>query len=357
MLSGWTLKNGGYMADQLDAQHVHASISKLLGEAAKQLAIFLEKLLPSLFEDWWKQAVVINLSFQQRRQVEQRNIESLASLDLAALLRVLDQNWYQISTKLNITSEARHFVKEMQTVRNRWAHSGTEGFPVEDVYRDLDTLQRFAVVVGADESLLQEVRDTKTSLLAREMYFSGQGETVEQQPSKNTKDCAAEFEPGQIVSLKSNPTIRRVVVSILLGKPENRFKVFVEGETRTFYASQLQAVKGPGEESQIVPCEQFHAYLTALQIRYPGLSTLYSLNAARIDFIPYQFRPVLRFIRSDRPRMLIADGVGVGKTIEAGLILRELQARRDIRSILIVCPRPLITERKWQNEMKRFEER
>ena len=111
------------------------------------------------------------------------------------------------------------------------------------------------------------------------------------------------------------------------------------------------------EEYEFLSCEQFHAYLTALQIRYPGVSTLYSLNAARVDFIPYQFRPVLRFIRSDRPRLLIADGVGVGKTIEAGLILRELQARRDIRSILIVCPRPLVIECKWQNEMKRFGER
>ena len=36
--------------------------------------------------------------------------------------------------------------------------------------------------------------------------------------------------------------------------------------------------------------------------------------------------------------------------------LSELQARRDIRSVLIVCPRPLVTERKWQIEMKRFEE-
>ena len=66
---------------------------------------------------------------------------------------------------------------------------------------------------------------------------------------------------------------------------------------------------------------------------------------------------MLRFIRSDRPRLLIADGVGVGKTIEAGLILRELQARRDIKSVLIICPRPLVTERKWELEMKRFDER
>ena len=66
--------------------------------------------------------------------------------------------------------------------------------------------------------------------------------------------------------------------------------------------------------------------------------------------------PVLRFIRSDRPRLLIADGVGVGKTIEAGLILRELQARREIKSVLIICPRPLVTESKWKSEMKRFGE-
>ena len=77
---------------------------------------------------------------------------------------------------------------------------------------------------------------------------------------------------------------------------------------------------------------------------------------ARIDFIPYQYRPVLKFIKSDRPRLLIADSVGVGKTIEAGLILRELQARGDIRSVLIICPRPLVAEEKWQREMKRFDE-
>ncbi|MCY4047112.1 MAG: helicase-related protein [Candidatus Dadabacteria bacterium] len=166
-----------------------------------------------------------------------------------------------------------------------------------------------------------------------------------------------DFKPGQIVFVKSNPSIRGAVVASLPGKPERRFKVFVDGSTQTFYASQIQTEEQPKQREHTLPCDQFHAYLTALQIKYPGLSTLYSLNAARIDFIPYQFRPVLRFIRSDRPRLLIADGVGVGKTIEAGLILRELQARREIRSVLIVCPRPLVTEKKWQSEMKRFEER
>ena len=146
------------------------------------MASYLERVLPSLCDDWWNKLVVTNLSFQQRQRLEQRKLGSLVSLDIAALLRVLDQNWYHISAKLNLTSEARHFVKEMQAVRNRWAHAGTEWFPVEDIYRDLDTLQRFAAVIDADESLLQEVRSTKTSLLAKEMRFSAQGETIKQKP-------------------------------------------------------------------------------------------------------------------------------------------------------------------------------
>jgi len=64
----------------------------------------------------------------------------------------------------------------------------------------------------------------------------------------------------------------------------------------------------------------------------------------------------MKLVRSDQPRLLVADEVGVGKTIEAGLVLKELQARMDIRSILIICPKALVTERKWYSEMKRFDE-
>jgi len=180
--------------------------------------------------------------------------------------------------------------------------------------------------------------------------------TEESEGPLSIEEHSHDFSPGQIVVLKSDPSMKGAVVEVLPGQPENRVKVFVGGTIQSYFASQLKA-EAQRDETQFLSLDQFHAYLTALQIRHPSLSTLYSLNAARVDFIPYQFRPVLRFIRSDRPRLLIADGVGVGKTIEAGLILRELQARRDIRSVLIICPRPLVTERKWESEMKRFEER
>ena len=163
-----------------------------------------------------------------------------------------------------------------------------------------------------------------------------------------------EFALGQIVFLKADPSTRGAVVAVLPGTPENRINVFVDGNVHTFYPSQLQLEVQ--DDSRVFSCDDFHAYLTALQIRYPGLSTLYSLNAARVDFIPYQYRPVLKFIKADLPRLLIADSVGVGKTIEAGLILRELQARSNVESVLIICPRPLVVEQKWQREMKRFDE-
>lgn len=340
-----------------DKSNVYVAVAKHLDAAAVQLAAFLEGVLPALFEDWWGQAVVPSLSFQQSRSLRQHNITDLRGLDLAALLRVLDRNWYQISNSRSLPSEARHFVKEMQTIRNRWAHASSEGFPVDDVYRDLDTLQRFMVVVGADEKLIQGLRATKAALLAAETESPSDRGTERDSTSLRTEEGEIEFEPGQIVFVISDPSSRGAVVAVLPGKPENRFTVFMDGTTQTFYASQLQVEDQRAEKQDALPCDQFHAYLTALQIKYPGLSTLYSLNAARVGFIPYQFRPVRRFIRSDRPRLLIADGVGVGKTIEAGLILRELQARREIRSVLIVCPRPLVIEKKWQNEMKRFEER
>jgi SNF2 family DNA or RNA helicase len=179
----------------------------------------------------------------------------------------------------------------------------------------------------------------------------------ETNPSQSNKDndITASFTITQIVNLKSDPTKRGPVMSIQPGSPEDTVNVFIDGKVQPFYASQLQA-EMPDHKKEELPRDQFFAYLTALQIRFPVLSSLYSLNAARIDFVPYQFRPVLRFIRSERPRMLIADSVGVGKTIEAGLIMRELQARKEIRTILIICPRPLVTESKWRNEMKRFDE-
>jgi superfamily II DNA or RNA helicase len=163
------------------------------------------------------------------------------------------------------------------------------------------------------------------------------------------------FSVGETVALRSDPNRIGVVTSITPSNRETRYGVFIDGRMETLYASQLLPAEiSPAAIGATV--NELKARLTALQLAAPSLANLYSLQAGRIDFIPYQFRPVLKFIRADRPRLLVADEVGVGKTIESGLLLRELQARRPLRSVLIVCSKALVVEEKWHREMRRFDE-
>ncbi|KQN92155.1 hypothetical protein ASE90_05350 [Sphingomonas sp. Leaf67] len=163
------------------------------------------------------------------------------------------------------------------------------------------------------------------------------------------------FAIGATVALRSDPARIGVITGVTPSNRETRLSVFIDGRLETWYLSQVVAADlAPGAVHATL--DEFSARLTALQLSEPSIANLYSLQAGRIDFIPYQFRPVLKFVRADRPRMLVADEVGVGKTIEAGLLLRELQARRPLRSVLIVCSKALVVEEKWHREMRRFDE-
>lgn len=164
------------------------------------------------------------------------------------------------------------------------------------------------------------------------------------------------FSRGDMVYLRSDKSVEGAVVDIQESDAVTSYTVYIgEKGLKTYYETQL-AAKAKENTFTAIDRDTFDAIITAALINDPSMSSLYSINSAKIDFIPHQFRPVLKFIRSDRPRLLIADGVGVGKTIEAGLILREMQARRNIESVLIICPRPLITEQKWEREMRRFDQ-
>ena len=95
---------------------------------------------------------------------------------------------------------------------------------------------------------------------------------------------------------------------------------------------------------------RFQLLMDAIRLSLsPGDDRLVSASRSKIDFEPYQQVPALRALELPRPRLLIADDVGLGKTIEAGLVLRELNARRRAARILIVCPAS-ITEQ-WQTEL------
>jgi superfamily II DNA or RNA helicase len=340
----------------MNETEIAGKMSQLLHRATRELVRWLEECLPEIDEAWWATLVIPSLSYQQNLQVKQRDITALQQLDLAAILRIIDHNWYALSQRLKLSYQDRNYVKEMRTVRNRWAHVHVEGVSSDVVYRDVDTLQRLLEMAGVSLEMSQELSDFKSSLIRKPPKPTQAVETIEQPSAQSRPEFPkGEIEVGSLVALKSDPSQTGAVIGVEGVGSNARYTVFINGRPQPFYMSQLEPVTQE-EIGESIPIEQVHAYLTGLQINHPSLSTLYSLNSARIDFVPYQYRPALKIIRSDRPRLLIADGVGVGKTIEAGLVLRELQARQDIRTVLIVCPKPLVSERKWELEMKRFDE-
>ena len=71
---------------------------------------------------------------------------------------------------------------------------------------------------------------------------------------------------------------------------------------------------------------------------------------AGIDVKAYQLEPLRKALRLPRVNLFIADDVGLGKTIEAGLILRELLLRQKVRRVVVACPPSVV--RQWRDEME-----
>jgi superfamily II DNA or RNA helicase len=82
-----------------------------------------------------------------------------------------------------------------------------------------------------------------------------------------------------------------------------------------------------------------------------GGEAMIALQPGRVRLEPYQLVPVLRAIKMSRVRLMLSDGVGLGKTIQAGMLIIELIARRLAHRVLIVSPAgPLLDQ--WYSEMR-----
>jgi len=104
------------------------------------------------------------------------------------------------------------------------------------------------------------------------------------------------------------------------------------------------ALERPGRDARFRLLHE--AFLLTLA---PPPSALVAAGRSRIRFELYQQVPALRMLALPRPRILNASDVGLGKTIETGIALRELIARRRGGRILIVCPSGIAQQ--WRDEM------
>jgi len=151
------------------------------------------------------------------------------------------------------------------------------------------------------------------------------------------------------------------VNKVIKGTRSYQYKITIDGQARVVPERFLEPVTDVEESivedfvaGKLGTHEDYKLFQTWLRLSKPIESNLYSYLGSKTLFNRYQFKPLLRFLSSNsEERLFIADEVGVGKTIEAGIIMKELMARGrlDYRSpILIVCPVSLGS--KWVEEMK-----
>ena len=101
---------------------------------------------------------------------------------------------------------------------------------------------------------------------------------------------------------------------------------------------------------------RFAAYLHALKWNAVTATDARLFQApfrAGIQLMDYQLTPLMKALSLPRANLFIADDVGLGKTIEAGLVLQELLLRQQVQYVVVVCPASVALQ--WQGEMeKRF---
>ena len=111
---------------------------------------------------------------------------------------------------------------------------------------------------------------------------------------------------------------------------------------------------GLGAPSKLDAPAHFGAYLHALKwsaVSSADATLFQAPFRAGIKITAYQLTPLMKALELPRANLFIADDVGLGKTIEAGLVLQELLLRQQANFVLVVCPASVCLQ--WQGEMQR----
>lgn len=164
--------------------------------------------------------------------------------------------------------------------------------------------------------------------------------------------------PGTRVVVRSEEW----VVEKCLPVPTGGYAVHVNGLTelvehhKAIFLTELDKVEAlRPEDTKLVPdnspeYRQTRLFLETLMRRTPPVdSKIHMGHKGAIEVMPYQLKPARLALDSLRPRLLIADGVGLGKTIEVGILLSELMKRGKGRRILVVAIKSMLAQ--FQEEL------
>lgn len=146
------------------------------------------------------------------------------------------------------------------------------------------------------------------------------------------------------------------VIASLTTEDPPRWQVLINGRALTVPEADLRPHVLDDPRSRIVEgrygsARQFGLAVTARRYELEHLTNdLVSLGESRVDIKPHQVSVVHRVVSNYPHRFLLCDEVGLGKTIEAGMVLKELRARGAAARTLAIVPPNLV--RQWQFELK-----
>ena len=166
------------------------------------------------------------------------------------------------------------------------------------------------------------------------------------------------FEAGQQVRLKHDPGRVGVVTNRSRARGDiRRIQVRFASGPQYVPEDQLEEIGSDGDDpvdllkrGRVGDAADLRRAVTHARLTGRLADVIYSMDTTGTDFYAHQFKPIVKLMNSVSRGILIADEVGLGKTIEAGLLWTELRTRFDFRRLLVLCPAML--REKWQRELR-----
>ena len=199
-------------------------------------------------------------------------------------------------------------------------------------------------VLGPDGFAIEQIEDISGRTLESAVDLAGNSLIVPK---------LAEVVAGPVTALwleYRQPGRFRLIVDAGTGPPAGGEVVTEQGVSIVLEPHDWSVVHQASESP--AGLETFDLALQAARLAtHAGFDQLISLPLVRdIELLEHQVRTAKTVLRRFRGRAMLCDEVGLGKTIEAGLVFRELKLRGLVKRVLVVAPKGIITQ--WVQEMK-----